>query len=153
MAVRLSTGMRNKMLDGGAAGGIKGYFSGATNAFIKIYSGPQPLSADTGATGTVLGIVTKDADGVTGLTFDAAVAGTIAKAVAEIWKFNGAAAGTAGWFRMYPENGDPSITSTTEGRIDGSIATSGADMNLSNIAITIGAPNTVDVFSFTMPAA
>lgn len=149
MTVRLSTGMRNKMLDGGTGGGIKGSLN---LGFINIYSGPQPLSADTGATGTLLGTVSVNAGG-TGLTFDAADAGVIAKAAAEAWKFNGVASGTAGWFRFYPAAGTPADTSTTEARIDGSIASSGADMNLSNVAITVGAPNTVDVFQFTLPAA
>lgn len=149
MTVRISTGLRNKMLDGGASGGIKGALA---LGFINIYSGAQPLLADTGATGTLLGTVSVNAGG-TGLTFDAAVAGVISKAAAETWKFTGAAAGTAGWFRYWPAGGTPASTSATEARIDGSIAASGADMNLSNISITVGAPNTIDVFSFTLPAA
>lgn len=54
MTIKLSTGLRTKMLDGGAAGGMKGALNGG---FINIYSGPQPLSADTGATGTLLATV------------------------------------------------------------------------------------------------
>lgn len=149
MTVRLSTGLRSKMLDGGVGGGIKG----ALNlGFINIYSGPQPLLADTGATGTLLGTVSVNAGG-TGLTFDAANLGVISKAAAENWKFTGAATGTAGWFRFYPAGGTPTNTSATESRIDGAIAAAGADMALSNISITTGAPNTIDVFQFTMPAA
>lgn len=148
MTVRLSTGLRNKMNDGGASGGIKG----ALNlGFINIYSGPQPLTADAAATGTLLGTVSVNAGG-TGLTFDASVGGTISKAAAETWKFLGLAAGTAGWFRFYPAAGNPANNSSTEARLDGSCGSSGADMNLTNIAITVGAPNTVDVFQFTMPA-
>lgn len=148
MTVRLSTGLRNKMLDGGASGGIKG----ALNlGFINVYSGPQPLTADSAATGTLLGTVSVNGAG-TGLTFDASVSGTISKAAAETWKFNGLAAGTAGWFRFYPAGGNPANSSSTESRIDGSCGSSGADMNLTNISITIGAPNTVDVFQFTQPA-
>lgn len=148
MTVRLSTGLRNKMLDGGATGGIKGSLN---LGFINIYSGPQPLTADLGATGTLLGTVSVNAGG-TGLTFDAAAAGVIAKAVAETWKFNGAAAGTAGWFRFYAAAGTPSAASSSEARIDGSIAASGADMNLSNISVVVSAPNTIDSFQFTLPA-
>ena len=78
--------------------------------------------------------------------------GTIAKAPAEDWKFVGIADGTAGWFRFYPAAGNPALSSATEARIDGNIATSGGDLNISNIAVKIGVPNTVDVFQFTMPA-
>lgn len=137
------------MLDGGVSGGIK---ASLNLGFINIYSGPQPTSADTGATGTLLGTVSVDAGG-TGLTFDAASSGTISKAAAETWKFVGAAAGTAGWFRFWPAGGSPAGTSTSEARIDGSVAVSGADMNMTNVSIAISSPNTVDQFSFTMPAS
>ncbi len=148
MTVRLSTGLRNKMLDGGATGGVKGSLA---LGFINIYSGPQPLTADVGATGTLLGTVSVNGTG-TGLTFDPSSGGTLSKAVAENWKFNGVAAGTAGWFRFYPAGGNPAALSTTEARIDGSIASSGADVNLTNISIAVGAPNTIDAFAFTQPA-
>jgi hypothetical protein len=141
--------MRDKMLDGGAAGGIKGSLA---LGFINIYSGPQPLSADTGATGTLLGTVSVNGAG-TGLTFDPAVGGVISKAASEDWKFTGLAVGTAGWCRFWPAAGNPAVTSTTEARIDMAIASSGSDVSLSNISITIGAPNTIDVYQLTMPAA
>lgn len=148
MTVRLSTGLRNKMLDGGVAGGIK---ASLALGFINIYSGPQPATADTASTGTLLGTASVNGGG-TGLTFDAAVAGVLSKAVAEAWKFTGVAAGTAGWFRFYPAGGTPGSTSTTEARIDGAIAASGSDMTLTNITIAVSAPNTIDVFQFTLPA-
>lgn len=148
MAIRLSTGLRNKMLDGGTTGGVKG----ALNlGFIYIYSGPQPLTADVGATGTLLGTVSVNAGG-TGLTFDASTGGVISKAAAEAWKFNGSVAGTAGWFRFSAAGDTPANISSTVARLDGSIAASGADLNLSNISVAVSAPNTIDVFQFTLPA-
>ena len=42
--------------------------------------------------------------------------------------------------------------STTSPRMDGSIAVSGGDLNLSSIAIEVSAPHTIDVFQFTIPA-
>lgn len=80
------------------------------------------------------------------------MAGTLSKTPAETWKFNGLVEGTAGWFRFYPAAGNPFNSSTTEPRIDGSITTSGGDMNLTNVSIAVGIPNTVDVFQFTQPA-
>lgn len=150
MATRISTGARNKMLDGGTTGGLKA--SLALGA-INVYSGPQPLTADTAATGTLLGTVSINGLGVTGITFDAAAAGVLSKAAAETWKFVGVAAGTAGWCRFYPAGGNPAILSTTESRIDMAIASSGSDVSLSNLSITVGAPVTVDVYQVTMPAA
>lgn len=148
MTIKLSTGLRNKMLDGGVSGGVKGALALGK---INIYSGPQPLTADTAATGTLLGTVTVDG-GATGLTFDSAVSGSISKAAAENWKFLGAAAGTAGWGRFYPAGGNPANVSATEARLDFSIATSGGDVNLNNVSIAVGAPNTIDVFVLTLPA-
>ena len=147
MTVRLSTGLRAAMLNGGTEGGMKGALSGGT---IRIYSGPQPISADAPATGTLLGIVTVDGAGG-GLHFDTSTDGTLSKAAAEDWKFNGIAAGTAGWFRFGAEGGGFDSNSNTEPRIDGTIATSGGDVNITNVAIAVGSPNTVDVFTFTLP--
>lgn len=150
MTIRLSTGLRNKLLDGGSSGGIKGSFN---LGFISIRSGSQPTTADVGATGDQLGIVTVGGDGTTGLTFDAASAGTIAKAVAETWRFVGLIDGTAGWFRLYAPGDTITNASSSAARLDGAIGTSGADLNLSNLAILAAQVNTCDSFYITMPAA
>ena len=147
MTVRLSTGLRNKILDGGAGGGVKGAFSAC---FINIYTGSQPASPDTGATGTLLGTASVSGGG-TGMTFDSAVAGVLSKAAAETWRFTGLAAGTAGWFRLW-QNGDTVTSlSTTAARLDGSIGTSGADLNLTNVVIAVAQVNTIDSFTITCP--
>ena len=84
-------------------------------------------------------------------------AGVISKPTTQIWSFNGAAVGTAGWFRFYgsdtADTGALLSAAPWYPRMDGSVATSGADLNLSNIAITVSAPATVDTFSFTIPAS
>jgi len=152
MAVRFSTGLRDAML------GSIGLDAAFTNGVIYIYSGAQPATADSAAAGTLLGVVTVDAlafvhgAATNGLNFDAPVAGTIAKAVSENWKFNGITAGTAGWFRFAGNPNDDGSASTTLSRIDGTVAKTGGDMTLSNTAIVVAAPNTVDVFQLTMAA-
>lgn len=149
MSLRLSDAARNKLLDGGASGGIKGTFN---LGFIAIFSGSQPASPNTGATGTLLGTVTVNGDGVTGLGFDASVAGVIAKAAAQVWKFTGLAAGIAGWYRLYAVGDTVTNTDATKPRVDGAIGTSGAELNLSNVQIAVAQVNTVDAFTITMPA-
>ena len=150
MALRFSTGLRNGMLN---ATGIK---EALADGVIYIYSGPQPASADDAVQGTLLGVVAKDAgafafgDPTYGLEFDAPVSGVLDKAAAENWKFNGAADGTAGWFRFMGNATDNLGSSTTLPRIDGNIGTFGADLNLSNVSIVTGAPNTIDVFRLSM---
>jgi len=151
MTIRLSTGLVNKMLDGGVGGGLKGAF---TSGYMAIFAGTQPSDADTGAgSATQLGKVTKNDDGTTVITFDAAVLGVSSKAVAETWRFHGLAAGTAGWFRMYVSGDTITADSTSAARFDGSIGTAGADLNISNTNIIFSAVTTVDSFTVTLPKA
>jgi hypothetical protein len=152
MTVRLSTGLRNNLA------GNTGFGATFDNGVIYIYSGPQPLTADSAVSGTLLGKVTVDGGAfafgtaTNGLGFDAPASGVVSKAAAENWKFTGIAAGTAGWFRLMGNASDNLGASTTLPRMDGSIGVSGADLNLSNISIAVDAPNTIDVFQFTIPA-
>lgn len=82
--------------------------------------------------------------------------GVLSRLPTQLWSFNGVAVGTAGWFRLYGSNGgDTGLLLTSAPwypRLDGSVAVSGGDMGLSNIAISVGAPNTVDRFNVTQPS-
>ena len=148
--IRLSTALRNNLA------GSTGFATTFANGVIEIYTGTQPVTADAAVTGTLLGTVTLASGAFTpgtstnGLTFAAASGGAVSKS--GVWSFNGVAAGTAGWFRLKGNAVDAGGVSTILPRLDGSIAVSGADMNLSNIAISLGAPTTVDSFVWTQPA-
>jgi len=128
------------------------------NSVLDIYSGVQPTDADQGETGTKLVSITLSSGAFTdgladsGINFDEAVAGVLSKDDDEVWSGSGLANGTAGWFRLY-DNDHMTGISTTGVRLDGSIATSGAQMNLSNTAITAGGTTTVDSVNLTMPAS
>ena len=63
-----------------------------------------------------------------------------------------ATTGTAGWFRFYA-NDLTTGASSTAARFDGSVSTSGAQLNMSSTAITAGATTTIDSFTVTMPAS
>lgn len=149
MTVRLSTQLRTNLA------GSTGFAATFANGVIEIYSGTQPASADSAVTGTLLGTVTLNSGAfvpgvaTNGLTFGAAANGAVSKS--GTWSFNGVAAGTAGWFRLKGNAADAGAISTTLPRLDGSIAVAGADLNLSNIVIAVGAPNTIDSFTFTIP--
>ena len=150
MTVRLSSQLRTNLA------GDLGFAATFANGIIEIRTGTQPATADAAATGTLLGTITLNSGAfvagspTNGLTFAAAAGGAVSKS--GVWSFNGVAAGTAGWFRLKANALDNDALSTTLPRLDGSIATSGANLNLSNIAIAIGAPNTIDSFTFTIPA-
>jgi len=92
---------------------------------------------------------------VNGLFLATPAAGVIGKPANQVWSFAGVAAGTAGWFRLIGSINDPGALVSAApfyARMDGSIATSGGDMGLSNLSVTVGAPNTVDRFNVTAPA-
>ena len=118
--------------------------SGAT------YNGVALATTVTTLTATTSGNFAGGVAAVNGLTFAPAVAGVVSKS--GVWSFNGVAVGTAGWFRLIASSIDSGAASTTLERVDGSVAVSGGDMNISNISIAIGAPSTVDTFTYTQPA-
>lgn len=90
---------------------------------------------------------------VNGLSWDSAVAGVLNKRTGQTWSGTAIAPGSAGWFRLRESNDTGVGASTTAVRFDGSIATSGADMNLGSLTVTIGAPFTITTAAFTLPQA
>lgn len=154
MALQLSTGLRNGMLNS------TGFTEAFNDGIIYIYSGPQPANADAAVQGTELLKITVNNGAFTpgsptnGLGWEAAANGAIAKATSEVWRglgINGG--GTAGWFRLCGNAADAGGSSTTLPRLDGTVAVSGGDLNLSSITIVNGAPTTIDTFTFTLPAS
>lgn len=151
MTLRLSTGMRNRMA------GQDGFSAIFEAGIIEVYTGAQPATADAAPTGTMLGVVTTNGgpftpgDATNGLLWAAPANAGVNKA-ADLWRFTGLTTGTAGWFRLKGNALDAGGVSTLAPRMDGSIATSGADLNLSNTSVALGSPNTIDVFQLTLPA-
>ena len=84
-----------------------------------------------------------------------AAAGVITKDITQTWSGIAVATGTAGWFRFKGSvvDADALDSSAVFARMDGAIATSGSDMNMSSTAVTNGAVQTLSTFSFTIPAA
>ncbi len=105
----------------------------------------------TTMTATSSGNVTGGVAATAGLQWGTPSAGSVSKS--GTWSFNGLAALTAGWFRIKASATDNDGASTTLVRLDGSIAVSGADMNLSNTSISIGAPTTIDSLTISIPAS
>lgn len=136
------------------------YAATVVGAVVTIKPRPGAGAAHNGyivtSTGSVTATYANMASGiapVNGLYFGVPTGGAISKA--GVWSFNGVATGTAGWFRLLASVTDAGSLITAApylARLDGSVATSGADLNLSNIAVAIGAPNTIDTFTLTIPA-
>jgi len=156
MALQLSTGLRTAWL--GTTALTKSFKDMMKDGVIRIYSGSQPVDADAAETGTLLVLITLNSGSFTpgspdnGLEFGDASDGVIAKADGEVWSGVGLAEATAGWFRFY-DNNMTTGASTSAIRFDGSVGTSGAQLILSNINITVGATITIDSFQITLPAS
>lgn len=127
--LKFATATRNKQLDGitTAAG---------NSGTIKIYSGTQPADANTALSGnTLLATLTCNATFAPSASSGALTLNSITSDT------NAAATGTASFFRMLKSDGTTVV-------MDGSVGTSGCDMNLNTTSIVSGA--TVACTSFVI---
>lgn len=139
----ISTALRNQIINGilNSQAGIS--FDSGT---LEIRSGAAP-GPDAAATGTVLATITLPAD-----AFAAASAGAAAKS--GTWEDTSAdAGGTAAHFRIIQSGDTNGATGSTDERIEGTVSTSGADLNLDSTTISAAQTVTIDTFTVTMPAS
>ena len=105
------------------------------NGYLRIYDGTQPATPQTAISGPVL---------LAELRFNATAFGAASTGVATANAFTGDASanatGTATWYRALESDG------TTVSH-DGTVGTSGADLNLNSVSIVSG--GTVDISSMT----
>ncbi|WPG35304.1 hypothetical protein [Variovorax sp. EBFNA2] len=142
--MKLSTGLRNGLLSGGS---LKSLLDGGE---IRIYDTVAvPASADDAIGGATLLVVIKN--GGSGITFAAAAGGVMQKAPGEVWSGVNAATGNALFYR-HVLSADDGSASTAAVRIQGSVGLAGADMNLSSVALTGGATQSLNFYSVAMPA-
>ena len=134
MAMRLASAARNvavdavvDLIDAGPAAGT-----------LKIYSGPQPATADSAASGTLLATFTFSDPAFGAAASGVATAGAIASTT---WATNG----TAGWARVADSTGatvfDGSVTATGGGgniELSSTVAVAGASIDVT--ALTVTAP-------------
>jgi len=144
--LQASTALRNYMLATGS------FAAALAGGFIKIYAGVPPATADSALSGnTLLTTITLNGDGVTGLTMaTTAASGAISKPNA-VWQGTNAATGTATFWR-FVLTADTGAAITTEIRLQGNAATAGAELVMTNIALTSGATQNIDYFAVALPA-
>lgn len=107
------------------------------NGYLRIYSGTQPATADTAVTTqTLLAELRWNAT-----AFGAASSG-VATANAITSDISADNTGTATWFRALKSDGTTVV-------FDGSVGTSGADLNLNSTSISAGAAVSVTSFTYT----
>lgn len=110
--------------------------AGAGAGLLRIYDGTQAATADTAVGAQVL---------LAELTFSdpafGAASNGVATASAITQDSSANATGTATWFRV--------VTSTGTAIFDGTVGTSGADLNLNTTSIVSGAAVSVTAFTYT----
>lgn len=119
------------LIDGGAGAGL-----------LRIYDGTQATDPDTAIGAQTLLAELTLSDPAFGAAADAAPGGR-ATASAITTDASANATGTATWFRV--------VTSAGTAVIDGSVGTSGADLNLNTVSIVSGASVAVTSWTFTVP--
>lgn len=138
------------------------YTASAAGAVVTISALPGTGASPNGfvvaeTTTTLTATVANMAGGVAavnGLKFDTAAAGVLSKLASQVWSGLNGATGTAGWFRQYGSAADSKALDSAGValRIDGAIATSGAEINLNNTAFASGATSTIATWTMTVPA-
>lgn len=126
MAIAYSTALRNAMLDAITT-------AIGSNGLLRIYDGSRPASGGTATTLLAeLALSTTAAGAASGgvLTFNSITQDSSANAT-----------GTATWFRV--------VTSGGTFVIDGSVGTSGSDLNLTTTSIVSGQPVSISSFVIT----
>jgi hypothetical protein len=111
-----------------------------TSGLLRIYSGTQPASANSAASGILLAEVELEKP-----AFTASSSG-VATLLGTPLSTTGAAAGTAGWFRIVNADGDTVL--------DGAcgLSGSGAELILNTLTISIGVNVEITSGTVTMPA-
>jgi len=107
------------------------------SGLIRIYTGTQPATPETAASGTLLATLTL-----------ASTAGSVSNGVWTAGTIAGDtsadATGTAGWFRCLQSNG-------TTAEFDGAVSTTGAELNLNSVSIVAGGAVNITSLTYTQP--
>ena len=149
MAIRTSTAFANLQL-GCASTATNGSLSGVFNhGILLLYSGSQPASADSAATGSLLGAITLNGGAFTdGVVTNGLVLGepsgwtaavrTIGIPAGAVWSCLASGTGTIGWARFKANAADPQTadTSFVYPRIDFACGITSGEVQLSVVNVT-----------------
>lgn len=128
MTLGLDSSIRNAIVDSITT-------RAGASALLRIYDGTRPATGGTAT--TLLAQLTCNA------TFAPAASGGVLTLNAITQDSSADATGTATWFRIVQSGGSTFV-------LDGSVGTSGADLNLNSTSIVAG--GTVSISSFTVTA-
>lgn len=133
--------------DTGVKAALDAFAAQLNSGFIDIYDGTQPTDANTAVGAQVkLARLTFSATAFPASTTSGTAPSRVASAAANAITSdtNADATGTATWFRALKSDGTTAI-------LDGTVGTSGADLNLSTTSIIAGGTVTVTGFTISLP--
>ena len=142
--IKISTGLADAMMGNvGATAALN-----AASLELRIFSGPEPLTADAALADETL-LVTIQVNGGGGMQFAFANEGTIMKDIDQSWLGNVIATGTPTYYRLCPMS-DANTASTTAVRVQGSVGATG-DLKLGTTTLATGNPQSIDFYQLRLP--
>ena len=142
--IKISTGLVDAMMNNvGATAALN-----TAELELRIFSGPEPLTADAAITNETL-LVAIQVNGGGGMQFAFAGEGTIMKDIDQSWLGNVVATGTPTYYRLCPMS-DDNTASTTAVRVQGSVGTTG-DLKLGAATLATGNPQSIDFYQLRLP--
>ena len=142
--IKISTGLADAMMGNvGATAALN-----AASLELRIFSGPEPLTADAALADETL-LVTIQVNGGGGMQFAFANEGTIMKDIDQSWLGNVIATGTPTYYRLCQKTDDNSA-STTKVRVQGSVGPTG-DLMLGTTTLATGNPQSIDFYQLRLP--
>lgn len=142
MAFKFSTELRRQQC---VVGSLKSILDGG---IIRVYSGPVPLSADSGLAGNTLLLEISSGSG--SLNFEPTASGaTLTKSLSEVWQGNCLETGVATFFRFVMPS-DTETQTDSEVRIQGTVGGPADDLTISNPSLVQGAPQRLEYFAIAL---
>jgi len=128
---------------------------GSGNAWNGAVLDSTMSGGDLVGTDVNIGSAVSGIDHANSLLYNGAGSGALAKDSSQTWSGVAGNSGVAGWFRHVgaPTDSGTLESTFTRPRIDGNVATSGANLNLTSTNITATATQTVSSWTWTMPAS
>lgn len=149
MAAKLSVALRNAM--------YTAFINALANGVVHVYDGIQPDDVEDAESGNYLGYISNgggavvSGDPTNGIEWEISGSKVVIK-TSEEWKLVVATSGTARSFRFYDNDIDTGADGTPEYfRMDGNVATTGANLNLASTTLLAGTTVPINSFEFELP--
>ena len=111
--IKISTGLADAMMnDTGATAALNN-----AELELRIFSGPEPLTADAALANEVLLVKIEVQGGSQGMRFTNTGGGVITKDIDQSWLGNVIATGTPTYYRLCPMNDDNTASTTAVARV------------------------------------